>query len=103
MSVLEGPRAGELIAPDGTALTSPARSTRSARRLMRQPWPLVVGGTILGVIVVVLVLTPWLAPYDPTEQDLLNRLSAPTAAHWLGTDQLGRDQLSRLMYGGRFS
>jgi len=70
---------------------------------MRQPWPLVVGGTILGVIVVVLVLTPWLAPYDPTEQDLLRQFSGGTSEHWLGTDQLGRDLLSRLMYGGRFS
>jgi peptide/nickel transport system permease protein len=49
------------------------------------------------------VLTPWTAPYDPAHQDLVHRLAGPGVHHWLGTDQLGRDVLSRLMYGGRFS
>ncbi len=42
-----------------------------------------------------------LAPYDPSVQNLGNRLSVPTAAHWFGTDELGRDILSRILYGGR--
>ena len=45
----------------------------------------------------------WIAPYPPAEQDLASRLSAPSGAHWLGTDHLGRDTLSRLLDGGRFS
>jgi ABC-type dipeptide/oligopeptide/nickel transport system permease subunit len=76
---------------------------RSTRRVLEQPWPLVVGGALLSLIVVVLLLTPWIAPYDPTQQDLVHRLSGSSSEHGLGTDQLGRDLLSRLMSGGRFS
>lgn len=65
--------------------------------------------TILGVIVVSAILANVIAPYDPSRNDLLNRLAPPvfqeggTNAHLLGTDQLGRDILSRLMYGARVS
>lgn len=105
MSVLDGPKtitssaAGDVLAANGAA----GRKRRPVRNLLRQPWPLVAGGTILGLVVVVLVLTPWIAPSDPTHQDLTQRLAGTSAAHWLGTDQLGRDLLTRLMYGGRFS
>ncbi|MRE87554.1 ABC transporter permease, partial [Klebsiella quasipneumoniae] len=44
---------------------------------------------------------PWLAPYDPNWQHAAQRLLAPNAAHWLGTDSYGRDILSRLIYGTR--
>jgi peptide/nickel transport system permease protein len=57
----------------------------------------------LAAVLVILLLTPWIAPYDPAQQDLTQRLAGPGPQHWLGTDQLGRDVLSRLMYGGRFS
>jgi peptide/nickel transport system permease protein len=66
-------------------------------------WTFRVGVVLLTVVLVILVLTPWLAPYDPAAQDLSNRLSGPSADHWFGTDHLGRDVLSRLMWGGRFS
>jgi peptide/nickel transport system permease protein len=46
---------------------------------------------------------PWIAPYDPAAQNLPARLEAPNSAHWLGTDELGRDVLSRVLYGGRIS
>ena len=45
------------------------------------------------------ILAPWLAPYSPTAQDAAQTLEDPSAAHWLGTDDLGRDVLSRLIYG----
>jgi peptide/nickel transport system permease protein len=57
---------------------------------------------ILGFILAAL-LAPILAPHDPLEANLLNRLKGPTAEHPLGTDELGRDLLSRLLYGGRIS
>jgi peptide/nickel transport system permease protein len=62
----------------------------------------------LAVVLVVLIavpvaLAPLLAPYGATEADFGSVLSGPSRAHWLGTDQLGRDLLSRLMYGGRIS
>lgn len=66
--------------------------------------PLAVTGLFLVVFLVgVAVLAPWLAPYDPTHQDLFSRLQPPSAAHWLGTDDLGRDVLSRLVVGSRIS
>lgn len=45
----------------------------------------------------------WLTPYDPVEADFLNRLAAPQASHWFGTDQLGRDLATRILYGGMWS
>ena len=58
---------------------------------------------LLVTILLILLLTPWIAPHDPATQDLTNRLAGPSSEHWLGTDHLGRDVLSRLMWGGRFS
>lgn len=49
------------------------------------------------------LLAPWIAPYGPDDVDLLARLNGPSSAHWLGTDQFGRDVWSRVMYGGRTS
>lgn len=62
---------------------------------------LLVGGVGLAVIVLAATLAPLLAPYDPIEQHLSARLQDPSAAYWLGTDNLGRDTLSRLLYGLR--
>jgi len=49
------------------------------------------------------IFAPWLAPQDPAYIDLASRLMGPSAAHWFGTDELGRDILSRVIYGGRIS
>ena len=68
-----------------------------------RPWTFNFGVVLLATIVLILLLTPWIAPYDPAAQDLPNRLAGPSAEHWLGTDHLGRDVLSRLMWGGRFA
>lgn len=61
------------------------------------------GALICLVIIVSAVFAPWLAPYDPTEQDIMNRLQPPGGEFLLGTDQFGRDILSRLMWGGQIS
>jgi peptide/nickel transport system permease protein len=55
------------------------------------------------LLVIVAVAAPLLAPADPTMQDLPARLASPSAAHWMGTDQLGRDILSRIIFGARVS
>ena len=55
------------------------------------------------LLLIVALAAPWLAPYDPTAQNLPARLAPPTAAHWMGTDELGRDILSRIIYGTRVS
>ncbi|WP_420873403.1 nickel ABC transporter permease subunit NikC [Paenibacillus silvae] len=49
------------------------------------------------------LLAPWIAPHDPVKVNLLQKLKSPSAEHWLGTDHLGRDSLSRLLYGARIS
>ncbi len=65
---------------------------------------LAMAGLIIVVTLVVLAaLAPVLAPFDPNLQELTNRLSVPTRVHWLGTDELGRDVLSRLLQGGRIT
>jgi peptide/nickel transport system permease protein len=61
------------------------------------------GLVIVAVVVVVALAAPLLAPHDPAAQDVINRLQAPSVSHPLGTDQLGRDELSRILYGARAS
>lgn len=61
----------------------------------------VLGLAIIVLFVVLSLVAPWLATHDPAAQDLTNRLSKPTAIHWFGTDELGRDIYSRILYGGR--
>lgn len=66
--------------------------------------PLVVTSLIVfTAIVLISIAAPWIAPYDPDRQVLIDRLQTPSAEYLLGTDHLGRDVLSRLMYAGRFS
>jgi peptide/nickel transport system permease protein len=63
---------------------------------------LAVAGLLIAVVLVVVTLAaPVLATADPAAQDLANRLAPPSAAHWFGTDELGRDVYSRILYGGR--
>lgn len=61
------------------------------------------GFIIVAFIIIVTVLAGLIAPYDPLDVDVYNRLTSPSAAHWLGTDQLGRDVLSRVLLGGQIA
>ena len=61
------------------------------------------GFALTLLLAIVALAAPWLAPYDPVAQNLPARLLAPTAAHWMGTDELGRDILSRIIFGTRVS
>ncbi len=67
-------------------------------------WRLVLlGGFFVGVILFAAIFAPWVAPYSPLELDVTQMLQGPSAAHWLGTDELGRDVLSRAIYAARVS
>ena len=72
------------------------------RRLMKHPGGVAGALVTLGFFVMAL-LAPWLSPYDPLAQDLNRRLQGPSRAHLLGTDDFGRDILSRVMHGARIS
>jgi peptide/nickel transport system permease protein len=73
------------------------------REFLRQSGPGRVGLALTLFLVVNALAAPWIAPADPTAQNLPARLMAPSAAHWMGTDELGRDILSRIIYGARVS
>lgn len=62
-----------------------------------------LGGVIMLVILGAVVGAPLLTPYSATDQDLLNRFQPPSLQHWMGTDDLGRDMWTRVLYGGRIS
>lgn len=58
---------------------------------------------VMATLITVALLAPWLAPYAPDTLDLANRRAAPSLTHWFGTDELGRDVLSRVLFGARVS
>ena len=67
-------------------------------------WRLVIlGGVIISVILICAIFAPWIAPFSPYDLDYMAMLQGPGATHWLGTDEIGRDILSRIIYGARIS
>ncbi|WP_298370312.1 ABC transporter permease [Azospirillum sp.] len=72
------------------------------RQLLRRPLVVVALG-LLAAILVVAASAPWLSPYDPMKMDILNRMKPPAAGHLFGTDEFGRDVLSRIMQGAQLS
>jgi peptide/nickel transport system permease protein len=63
----------------------------------------VFGMVVILALIIVAIFAPFIAPYDPNEPDLQSFLAKPSASHWLGTDTIGRDTLSRIIYGSRNS
>ena len=87
---MNAPRAVVVAAPSAWQ-----RATRSGG--------LAIGLALALAMVLVALAAPWLAPYDPNAQDVLLKLEPPSAAHPFGTDDFGRDVLSRVIYGSRIS
>lgn len=75
----------------------------SIRRTVSRNPLAAIGGTLVVIFILCAIFSPWISPQDPTHIDLAIRLSPPSSTHWCGTDELGRDILSRLIYGSRIS
>src|SRR6266496_3428047 len=75
----------------------------SIRRAARHNPLAATGATLITIFLIFALFAPRIAPQDPAHIDLPTRLERPSSAHWCGTDELGRDILSRLIYGSRIS
>jgi peptide/nickel transport system permease protein len=75
----------------------------SALYFLRRNPRMIVGGTIVLAWLFIAIFAPWVAPYDPIKVNVTDSLIPPSPGHWLGTDDLGRDVLSRVMWGSRVS
>ena len=85
------------LEPTGSGLWGEA-----LRRVLRNPFA-IVGVVLIAGLTFTAIFAPWLAPYDPVEQNLDAISQGPSREHLLGTDDIGRDELSRLIYGARYS
>jgi ABC-type dipeptide/oligopeptide/nickel transport system permease subunit len=91
-------------APVSPGTVSASRGKRGGRSLlstMRQRWPLTLGLLFVGLLILVTVGAPLLAPASPDIQNMSNALQPPSGQHPFGTDEFGRDLLSRVLFGGR--
>lgn len=75
----------------------------SIKKIFKSNALFTIGVIICLLWIVLAILAPVIAPYDPIAQDITARLQTPSAAHWFGTDNFGRDIFSRVIYGGRYS
>ncbi|MBY0010321.1 ABC transporter permease [Paenibacillus typhae] len=94
--------------PAHPAQGKPARPEAAAKP--RTLWSLLLrnrlaalGLTFIFIWTVIAIIAPWIAPHDPYATNMANKLQAPSASHWFGTDNFGRDILSRVLYGARIS
>lgn len=88
--------------PASRAQATAGRAYRMTLALMRNPLAM-VGAAIILMLILMAAFAPWIAPEPPTGQNLGQRLLPPSAAHWMGTDELGRDIFSRVVYGARIT
>ena len=95
-----GPSQGALRTMAPSPFAYFAKATLKAFNTNKTSW---IGLAVFLIVVIAAILAPVLAPFDPNDQNILEKLRAPTVEHWLGTDSFGRDTLSRLVYGARIS
>jgi peptide/nickel transport system permease protein len=91
-----------VIEPDNDLAPEPSRFA-VLRRIVLGQHATIAASIVIAIFVAIAVLAPVIAPYDPLAQSYLRINAYPSAEHWLGTDQFGRDVLSRLIYGSRNS
>jgi peptide/nickel transport system permease protein len=88
------------------ALPVPHASRSPTALLLRRLFArkvVLAGAAVLVIMALAAAAAPWITPYDPMALKVLDRLQSPRAAHWFGTDELGRDVFSRVVYGARYS
>ncbi|MCV9878077.1 D,D-dipeptide ABC transporter permease [Brenneria izbisi] len=103
MSLIEnGVENGDVNLPPPETTSRFANWRRTAYLLSRSPLTL-VGALIILIVTLLMLFSPWLVPYDPNAIDLTARLQAPSALHWFGTDEVGRDIFSRVLIGSQQS
>lgn len=90
-------------APEVEQIQPPRSEWRRVVRVFRRRKLAVAGLVIVVLLILVAALAPLLAPHNPYQTDILIKLKGPSGAHWLGTDSVGRDTLSRIIYGARTS
>jgi peptide/nickel transport system permease protein len=95
--------AGVAVAPGLPDLFPQARLRRGAIQLLRRHPTIAVGGVLLILLILIAVFAPWLGTVDPTALAPARRTRPPSLEHWFGTDMLGRDLYSRVIYGTRVS
>jgi len=88
--------------PNSRLQANLGRAYRVCGALLRNPLA-VVGAIIVLVLILAAIFAPWIAPYSPIGQDLANRLLPPSGTNWMGTDELGRDIYSRVVYGAQIT
>ena len=86
-------------------MSTPAVSVPSNAFLGRatRSGALMIGLVLVVVMLALAILAPWIAPHDPNEQNIIDKLAGPNAIYWLGTDSFGRDVFSRILWGARVS
>jgi peptide/nickel transport system permease protein len=94
---------GHAVAPALPDILPPAKQRgRIGGFIYRNP-TIVIGGALLGIMIFIAIFAPYLGTVDPTAISPIKRLREPSAEYWFGTDMLGRDLFSRVMYGARIS
>jgi peptide/nickel transport system permease protein len=103
MTTVATPRLPENVTPPKRAAQPAASPLSTLRQFIGQSALARMGFTVAVLLLLAALFAPWIAPADPAAQDLPSRLAAPSRAHWMGTDELGRDICSRVLYGARVS
>lgn len=85
------------------AVAKPTSTARRLGRFARKQKAASFGLVVLCAMILCAAFAPWIAPYDPNEQNIILNLAGPSAEHWLGNDTFGRDTLSRIIWGARVS
>jgi peptide/nickel transport system permease protein len=103
MSSATTTQSGYVSAPALADVLPPAKQRGRAMTFVRRHPAIVIGGVLLGAMVFIAIFAPYLGTVDPTALAPAKRTREPSATYWFGTDMLGRDVYSRVMYGARVS